>query len=720
MRRTNAVQVRVDGPAKGLMTRTPSDLQDDGKVKYVVVAENVRAERGELQAAPGHERVHLETSRASDALAGEATLIHQPNLTSSDSEVERLPIVGTESGLYTLTKRARELVCPVECKIRFAAVADSGTAYSRTGDVAQLIKSWDPAVIVHAGDLVYPDMGTPEDSDKYETQVAQWYWWAIGGYNGPYGRGPEVNKFLPAIGNHDYDDGPGSRYFGFFNLPGNERYYTVKRGPVQFFFIDSYGYGPTASGPGGNNVAGTGAGPGVGSSDLSSTGPQAQWLQQQLAASDCPWRVVVWHHPPETSGVDYYPGYSVMNWPLGTWGADVLITGHSHVYERIHRTDGVLHIISGWGGKDLRQFVTTPVATSQVRYSDDFGAVRFDVSTTTLVAKAFNRLGVEIDTVTRTTTRTPSLCYTGQASRQATQLEVLPPEAVVPKAVAFPLQAIAHYSDGTSVDVTSLAVWSSQSTSIATVNSTGAVTGHATGSAPITAEYQGLVDMASIMVLSECLDSAHDIVLVLDRSGSMAWATPPQGSRMDRLKVAANLFLDCLFPNDRVATVSFANDPVLHHGFTSDLSASRSAVAGLEAAANTNIGDAIDEAVLELEANGRYDAKKLIVLFTDGVANMSRANSCPVDGSDIWCGLVAASTAFTTAKNQGIKCIVVTLDMYVYGPIYEAVARTWPTCPSVYFPVVDANNLAATFVKLRNEVCFGFCSSGGGIGLALI
>jgi predicted phosphodiesterase len=716
MRRTNGTQLRVDAPSKGLITRLPSDLQDDGKAQFLTVAENVRAEKGELQAAPGYERVHFPEKQ----LDGEVNLIHQPNLTSSDVEVERLPIVGTDGQLWTMKKRARNLVCPAECSVRFAAVADSGTVGANTLGVAKQVQSWDPDLVIHAGDLVYPDGGTAVDDDKYETQVARGYYWAIGGYSGPYGTGPAVNKFLPALGNHDYDDGPASRYFTFFKLPGNERYYTVKRGPVQFFFIDSYGYGPSAPGPGGVTVAGTGADPGVGSADVSSTGPQAQWLQQQLAESDCPWRVVIWHHPPQTSGVDYYPGYSVMNWPLGTWGADVLITGHSHLYERIHRADGVLHIITGWSGKDLRDFVTTPVTGSMARYNTDYGAVRFDVTTKTLTAKAITQSGIEIDTVTRTTTRDLQVCYTGPATNQAAQLEVIPETATIPQGVAFPFRAVAHFTNGSTSDVTTLAAWSSSATGVATVDSAGVVTGYAAGVATIQAEYQGMIDTAAVVVLSDCLDMPYDIALLIDKSGSMAYGAPPTGNRMDRLKVASGLFLDSLYSGDQVATFSFSNDPQLHHTFTADLSVARAAINGLAPEAATNVADTVDAAVVELTTKGRPNAGKLLILFTDGIANMSRTAGCNAQGFDVWCGMTAATGAFTAAKAAGIKCIVVSLDLNTYPQTFEDVVITWPTCPTVYFPVIDADNLPATFVRLRNEVCVGLCSSGSGVGILLL
>ena len=725
MRRTNGTQLRVDAPSKGLITRLPSDLEDDAKAQFLTAAENVRAEMGELRAAPGYERVHLPKNK----LDSEANLIHQPNLTSSDEEVETQPIIGTDGQLWTMQKRARTLVCPATCSVRFAAVADSGTVGANTAGVAKLIRSWDPDLVVHAGDLVYADGGTTELDSRYDTQVAKHYYWALGGYNGPYGKGPSTNKFLAAVGNHDYTDGPLAEYLSFLALPGNERYYTVKQGPVQFFFIDSYGYGPSATGPGGTTIGGTGADAGVGSSNLSSAGPQAQWLQAQLSASDCPWRVVVWHHPPQTSGVDYYPGYAVMNWPLGSWGADVLITGHSHLYERIHRSDGVLHIITGWGGKDLRNFVATPVTGSMARYNTDYGAVRFDVAPTTMVVKAFTQSAIEIDTVTRTTSRTFSLCYV-PTQRQATHLVIRPSSATLPRKINFPFQAVATFLDGTVQDVTELSEWASLNTAVVTVTQKGVAQGQNTGTTTIQAVYQGMTAAATVTVPLDCSEAGREIALVLDTSGSMAYTNPPNGPRMDRLKQAVNLFLDTCKPEDRVLTVSFATGAEFHHGLTSDLSKARDAVASFIPEGATHIAAGVDMAQLSLASSAIAGKPRLMVVFTDGLAYQDFP-ACTVGATKLVCMATQTTASFTAAKVAGTTVILIVLDLenllastfqgLPFDPeTLRSIIYSWPNCPSVLYSVVGADNLLPTFVKLRTEVCVGLCSSGSGVGTALI
>ena len=704
MRRTNATVLKVEAPSKGLLTRFPPDLQD--KEQYVVVAENVRADKQQLRAAPGYERIHTPER----ALEGAPNLIHQPDLTGVDREQAHVPVVGTETELLLMEKRSRELVCPVTCSLRFAATADSGKIGANLAAVANLIRGWSPDLVVHAGDLVYADGGMNDQDNPYETMVAQYYWWAIGGYNGRFGQGPTgATKFLPAVGNHDYDDASLARFLAFFHLPGNATHYTVKRGPVQFFFVDSYGYGPSGTGPGGGTVAGTGASPGEGAADLSSTGPQAVWLQAALAASDCPWRVVVWHHPPQTSEDTYYPGYSVLNWPLGDWGADVLITGHSHVYERILRADGVTHFIVGNGGHTLRGLHSPAVSGSQAAYSDKYGALRVDVTNTTFSAAAYDVDGTLRDSVALTATRPASVCYVGSMARQLSALRVSPPTVNLSVGQRFPLRAYASYTDGSSMEVTAASVWSSAAPSVASVDSAGKVTGGAIGTVLVSADYQGLMASATIHVEKRCSDHGGDFVLIYDRSGSMSTDTPPAGTRIERLKEAAGLFLDSLQSNDRVATVSYGGYAHLDHDLTDNVSVARAAVDALTPYGPTSTAEAIQLATDQMQRNGRATADKVIILFTDGFANLPAGTTL---------GMAAARDAAQAAKDAGSTFVVVGFDLR-WNPYYEGLVKAWATCPDLYYSIVEVDVLLAVYAQLRSDLCHGICSSGAGVGLSL-
>jgi Big-like domain-containing protein len=69
---------------------------------------------------------------------------------------------------------------------------------------------------------------------------------------------------------------------------------------------------------------------------------------------------------------------------------------------------------------------------------------------------------------------------------------------IVGKSVQF--TAVAQYSDRTTQTVTSVAMWQSQNTAVATVSAGGIVTGVAPGSSTISATYQGVTGGLTVPV----------------------------------------------------------------------------------------------------------------------------------------------------------------------------------------------------------------------------
>ena len=243
--------------------------------------------------------------------------------------------------------------------LTFAAIGDFGDGSADEGSVAALVDAKNVDLIVTAGDNSY-------GSNPIDVNIGQFYSDYIGDYTGAYGSGATTNAFFPSPGNHDYTDGGGiAAALSYFTLPGagvastntsgSELFYDVIAGPVHFFAIDS-------------NVGQ----PGV---DLDA---QKAWLQARLAASTSTWKVVCFHHVAYSSSSSH--GSSVyMQWPFEQWGADVVIGGHDHVYERILRDDNsdgtdMLYLTSGWSGRSLYGF-GTPIEGSVVRYNADYGAV---------------------------------------------------------------------------------------------------------------------------------------------------------------------------------------------------------------------------------------------------------------------------------------------------------------------------------------------------------
>jgi hypothetical protein len=79
---------------------------------------------------------------------------------------------------------------------------------------------------------------------------------------------------------------------------------------------------------------------------LTPTTVQGQWLQNALASSDAEWNIVVFHHPPYAS----LPGKTAqwMRWPFRAWGADLVLSGDAHAYERLE-SGGLTYVINGLG-----------------------------------------------------------------------------------------------------------------------------------------------------------------------------------------------------------------------------------------------------------------------------------------------------------------------------------------------------------------------------------
>jgi len=270
----------------------------------------------------------------------------------------------------------RTLIHSTDENIRFAVIGDFGLGKQAELDVAELVKSWDPDFIVTTGDNNYAKLGMfANDRD-----VGKYYHEYIGYYHGVYGTS-DGDRFFPALGNHDWDsiicfsDSCRGAYFKFFSLPNNERYYDFIWGPIHFLILDSDPREPDGTSP--DSVQGV-------------------WFENKLAESTSPWQVVVAHHAPYTSGERGSAEY--MRWPYKEWGADMILSGHSHNYER-SLVDDLLYIVNGLGGKSLHDF-ETPIPESLVRYNDDYGAMLVEADASSLSFKFISRTGEEIDQFT--------------------------------------------------------------------------------------------------------------------------------------------------------------------------------------------------------------------------------------------------------------------------------------------------------------------------------
>jgi hypothetical protein len=200
-----------------------------------------------------------------------------------------------------------------EGSLRFAVIGDTGTAARIQLELARQMAAWHERVgftfVLMTGDNIYGADTPAEMKRKFEDPYAPLL--------------AKHVKFYAALGNHD---NPNQRYYKLYNMDG-QQYYTFRpKMGARFFAIDS------------NYI----------------DHKQLAWLEKELTASGSEWKIVFFHHPLYSSGRNHGPALStreVLEPIFVRHGVSVVLTGHEHFYERIVPQKGILHFISGGGGK---------------------------------------------------------------------------------------------------------------------------------------------------------------------------------------------------------------------------------------------------------------------------------------------------------------------------------------------------------------------------------
>lgn len=183
-------------------------------------------------------------------------------------------------------------------------------------------------------------------------------------YDPAWGRFKAIT--YPAPGNHDYGTPGAAGYYGYFGAAAGDPakgYYSFDLGGWHLIALNS------------NCAAVGGCGPGS---------PQEQWLAADLAAHPGVCTLAYWHHPLFSSGPHGDDTTVQAFWTdLYAAGADLVLNGHEHVYERFAPQDpagaadparGIRQITVGTGGKNLTGFHTIGT-NSEVRNAATFGVL---------------------------------------------------------------------------------------------------------------------------------------------------------------------------------------------------------------------------------------------------------------------------------------------------------------------------------------------------------
>ncbi|MDA1315272.1 MAG: DNRLRE domain-containing protein [Acidobacteria bacterium] len=300
------------GTDSGVIVRWRTDVATDGVVKYGLSSSNLN-----LTAPTGPSTT--EHSVAVSGLAADTKYFY-----SIGSTTETL--AGGDSTHFVVTSPTPGAVTP----FRAWVLGDSGTKDANAAAVRDSYLTYaagqDTNLWIMLGDNAYNDGTDPE----YQQAVFDMY--------------PQVLKnsvLLSTLGNHDGQSadsqvlpqtGSGP-YYDIFEFPiageaggvptGTEAYYSFDRGNVPFVCLDSY------------------------HTDRSPSGAMMTWLESDLMVNDKPWLVAYWHHPPYTKGshnsdtegrlIDMRQNALPI---LEMYGVDLVLSGHSHSYERSYLIDG--------------------------------------------------------------------------------------------------------------------------------------------------------------------------------------------------------------------------------------------------------------------------------------------------------------------------------------------------------------------------------------------
>ena len=159
-------------------------------------------------------------------------------------------------------------------------------------------------------------------------------------YEPHWGRHKE--RTLPVPGNHEYETAGAQGYFQYFGAragPPGLGYYSVTLGRWLVLLLNS-------------------------SADASATSSQVSWLKATLQQFPGACVAAIWHHPVVSSGPNGGSPEMFEAWRvLHAAGADVVITGHEHLYERYAPLDGERQPAP----RGMRQFVVGTGGTMLTR-----------------------------------------------------------------------------------------------------------------------------------------------------------------------------------------------------------------------------------------------------------------------------------------------------------------------------------------------------------------
>jgi Ca2+-binding RTX toxin-like protein len=222
-----------------------------------------------------------------------------------------------------------------------AAAGDSCGDATSCAPTASVIDGINPDALLTLGDNAYED-GTLAEYNAY--------------YKPNWGR--HDAKVYPSPGNHDFHTANAQGYRDYFGARAPALTYSYNLGAWHVVSL---------------------AGGGV------SVSTQNAWLQADLAANPSQCLLAYWHEPKFSSGSVHgnSSSYDALWTTLYAAGADVILNGHDHNYQRYAKlnpsgapdANGIREFVVGTGGWSLYEFTTT-TPMPEVRDNSTYGVLK--------------------------------------------------------------------------------------------------------------------------------------------------------------------------------------------------------------------------------------------------------------------------------------------------------------------------------------------------------
>jgi acid phosphatase type 7 len=252
------------------------------------------------------------------------------------------------SGLFVFVARPTHAADPV-----LVGAGDiAACTLDGASQTAALLDGIDGTVFT-AGDNAYGDGTTEQYRDCYDPT------W-----------GRHKARTRPSPGNHDYHSAGAAPYYAYFGDnagPAGRGYYSYDLGAWHIIVLNSNSSCTTISCAAGS--------------------AQEQWLRADLGANSKACTLAYWHHPRFNSGASHGNNIAVAPFwdALYQYGAEIILNGHEHVYERFgpqtpnatpDATTGIRQFTVGTGGAGLYSFSSTIQPNSEVRNNTSMGVLK--------------------------------------------------------------------------------------------------------------------------------------------------------------------------------------------------------------------------------------------------------------------------------------------------------------------------------------------------------